>query len=116
MVDRVASGEERFEWIMPHNTVLQVWVEFGLLGLLAFGGIYLLMIHDLRQARRYGDPLRQLLAECLIASALGFIVCAMFGHLALAKIVWMLAGFAAALRRVAITPRAAPALPRLATP
>ena len=104
--DRVASGEERFEWIMPHNTVLQVWVEFGLLGLLSFAAFYVLMLNDLHQARLYGDPLRQLLAECLMASALGFLVCALFGHLALAKIIWMLAGFAAALRRVAIAPQA----------
>lgn len=105
--DRVASGDERFEWVMPHNTVLQIWVEFGLLGLITFGALYALMMHDLRQARRYGDPLRQLLADCLLASAVGFMVCALFGHLAMTKIVWMLAGFAAALRRVAIAPRVA---------
>ena len=99
---RVAAGEERLEWIMPHNTILQVWVEFGLLGVLGFGGLIVLMFHDLGQARRFGNPQCGLLADCLIASALGFFVCAMFGHLGLAKIVWLLAGYAAALRRVAI--------------
>ena len=104
---RVATGEERLEWIMPHNTILQIWVEFGLFGLLAFGGILVFMLTDLSQARRFGDPSLQLLADCLVAATLGFLVCAMFGHLALAKMVWLLAGFAAATRRVAIDAAAA---------
>jgi len=100
--ERVATGEEQLEWIMPHNTVLQVWVEFGLLGLLGFGGIVIFIFRDLWEARRFSDPSRQLLADCLVAASLGFVVCAMFGHLALAKMVWLLAGYAAALRRVAV--------------
>lgn len=117
MEGRVASGEERLEWVMPHNTVLQIWVEFGLPGIVTFGGLYLLMLGDLRMARRYGDPEHRLLAECLIGSALGFAVCALFGHLALAKIAWILAGFAAAVRRVAVAPHAeAAARPRTAQP
>jgi len=99
---RVATGEERLEWIMPHNTVVQVWVEFGLLGLLAFAGIVFFIFRDLSVARRFGDPPRQLLADCLVAALLGFLVCSMFGHLALAKMVWLLAGYATALRRVAV--------------
>lgn len=99
---RVAAGEERLEWIMPHNTILQVWVEFGVLGLLGFGSLIVLMFRDLGQARRFGNPHCGLLADCLTASALGFVVCAMFGHLGLAKIAWLLTGYAAALRRVAI--------------
>lgn len=104
MEDRAAAGIERLEWIMPHNTVLQVWVEFGLPGMLAFGTLYMLMLLDLRLVLRLGDPPRRLLADCLVASALGFLVCAAFGHLALAKIIWMLAGYTAALRRVAFDP------------
>ncbi len=59
---------------------------------------------------------QQLLADCLVAASLGFLVCSMFGHLALAKVVWLLAGYAAALRRVAVASaatrlRAAPDVP-----
>jgi len=104
---RVATGEERVEWIMPHNTVLQVWVEFGLLGLLGFGGFVVFMFRDLKQARRFGDRRWRLLADCLVAASLGFLVCAMFGHLALAKMIWLLAGYSAALRRVAVASAAA---------
>ena len=50
-------------------------------------------------------------------ASLGFLVCSMFGHLALAKMVWLLAGYATALRRVAVASaatrlRAAPGVPR----
>jgi O-antigen ligase len=106
MEDRIAQGIERPEWIMPHNTAVQVWVEFGLLGILAFSAFYLLMLRDLRLVRRFGDPPRSLLADCLVASSLGFLVCAAFGHLALAKTIWILAGYAAAVRRVAFDPAA----------
>ncbi|MDP3415505.1 O-antigen ligase [Falsiroseomonas sp.] len=99
---RVASGEDRLEWIMPHNTVVQVWVEFGLFGMVAFGGIIFFMFRDLAVARRHGGPAWGLLADCLVASLLGFLICAAFGHLALAKTVWILAGYSAALRRVAL--------------
>ncbi|MBR0671749.1 O-antigen ligase family protein [Neoroseomonas soli] len=104
MENRVAQGIERIEWIMPHNTAVQVWVEFGLPGMVAFCTLYVLMLLDLRLVLRLGDPPRGLLADCLVASALGFLVCAIFGHLALAKIIWMLAGYSAALRRVAFDP------------
>jgi O-antigen ligase len=104
---RVAAGEERLEWIMPHNTVLQVWVEFGILGLLGFAGFVAFIFRDLWESRRFGDPSCQLLAECLIAATLGFLTCAMFGHLMLAKMIWLLAGYAAAVRRVAVAGAAA---------
>lgn len=106
METRIAQGHERIEWIMPHNTAVQVWVEFGLLGMITFCAFYLLMLRDLRLVRRFGDPPRRLLADCLVASSLGFVVCAFFGHLALAKTLWMLAGYAAAVRRVAFDPAA----------
>lgn len=104
---RVAAGEERYEWVMPHNTAIQVWVEFGLLGLLAFSAFLLALLRDLRVARRFGDDGHALLSDCLLAGALGFLACAAFGHLALLKLVWILGGLAAALRRVALTDAAA---------
>ncbi|WP_428665807.1 O-antigen ligase family protein [Reyranella sp.] len=99
---RVAEGIERLEWIMPHNTVLQVWVEFGIFGLLGFVGIIVFIFRDLFEAHRFGDPSSQLLADCLVAATLGFLACALFGHLMLAKMIWLLAGYAAAVRRVAV--------------
>jgi O-antigen ligase len=106
LMQRVNEGLERLEWTMPHNTALQVWIEFGLLGFLAMGALIVFIFRDLADARRHGTEGERILADCLTAAAAGFLVSAMFGHLALSKIVWILAGYAAALRRVAITARA----------
>jgi hypothetical protein len=99
---RVATGDDRFEWINAHNTYVQLWVEFGLPGMLAFTALYGFMLLDLRLAGRTGDPRWQLLADCLVASAIGFLVCCLFGSLLLIKVAWIVTGFAAALRRVAL--------------
>ena len=103
----VASGEERVEWVMPHNTLLQVWIEFGLLGMLAFTGFLWALLRDLGTSRRLGTPAQGELADCLLAATLGFLVCAMFGHLLLLKVVWMLGGLGAALCRVSVAGAAA---------
>lgn len=99
---RVASGEDRYEWINAHNTFVHLWVEFGLPGMLAFAALYILMMQDLRRAYGSGNPRWQLLADCLAASAIGFLVCCAFGALLLIKVAWIVTGFAAALRRVAL--------------
>lgn len=101
-IRRVALGEERFEWVMPHNTAVQVWVEFGLLGVLAFTGFVLAQFRDIGTSRRAGTRGQVELADCLLAGGLAFLVCAVFGHLLLLKIVWMLGGLAAALCRVSV--------------
>lgn len=103
---RVRIGEERYEWTNPHNTVSQLWVEFGLPGFAAFSVLYLLMMRDLSLVRRRGSPRWALLADCLAAGAIGYLVCWAFGTLAFTKIMWILTGFAAALRRVALSPPA----------
>ena len=100
---RVAAGEERYEWVMPHNSILQVWTEYGLFAFLTFTLFVFFSVHDLAVARRFGSPGQRELSECLLAGTLALVVCAMFGHLILLKILWILPSFAAALRRVAIT-------------
>jgi len=99
---RVAEGEEQVEWVMPHNTVIQVWVEFGLLGLLAFAGFVWAIMRDAGISRKVGTPHQALLADCLLAAVLAFLVCATFGHLLLLKVIWILGGIGAALCRVAV--------------
>ena len=98
----VATGEDRFEWVNAHNTFVQLWVEFGLPGMIAFAALYGFMLLDLRKAGRVGGPHVQLLADCLAASAIGFLVSCAFGSLLLIKVAWIVTGFAAALRRVAL--------------
>lgn len=103
----VAVGEERAEWVMPHNTLLQVWIEFGLFGMLAFTGFLWALLRDLGTSRRLGTPAQVELADCLLAAILSFLVCAMFGHLLLLKVVWILGGLSAALCRVSVAGAAA---------
>jgi O-antigen ligase len=96
-------GDERLEWINAHNTYIQLWVEFGLGGMLAFLALLYFMVSELRTASRLGDENQKILADCLIASALGFVVCCLFGSLLLTKISWFITGLAAALYRVTTT-------------
>lgn len=107
---RVAAGEDQLEWIMPHNTILQIWVEFGLVGFVPFLVFLYCILRDLHVSGRYGSPRFQLLSDCLLAGTLGWLVCALFGHLALLKMIWILGGLAAALRRVALNEDVEPAL------
>jgi O-antigen ligase len=100
---RVAAGEEQYEWVMPHNTILQVWTEYGLFAFIAFVFFVFFSLHDLRIARRFGSPAERELSDCLAAGVLALVTCAMFGHLTLLKILWIVPGFAAALRRVALS-------------
>ncbi len=96
-------GDERLEWINAHNTYIQLWVEFGLPGMLAFAALIYFMVRELRIASRLGNENQRILADCLLASALGFIVCCVFGSLLLTKISWFITGLAAALYRVTTT-------------
>jgi hypothetical protein len=100
----VANGTDRYEWTNPHNTISELWVNFGLAGLLSYSALLLLMLHDTRLVRRLGAPRWGLLADCLAAAAIGHVVCWIFGALIYTKILWFLSGFAAALRRVAFAP------------
>ncbi|UFN49758.1 O-antigen ligase family protein [Roseomonas sp. OT10] len=100
---RVDNDEEREEYVMPHNTVVQIWVEYGLLGFIPFCAFVWFILRDLATARRHGTASQAELADCLLASTWGFLVCALFGHLAFLKSIWILGGLAAALRRVALT-------------
>ncbi len=101
-IRRVDSGEERFEWVMPHNLLVQVWVEYGLFGMLTFAAFLWALLRDTGIGRSAGTPTQALLADCLLAGMVAFLVCGVFGHLLLLKIVWILGGLAAALRRVAL--------------
>ena len=102
ILKRVAAGEEQLEYIMPHNTVVQLWVEFGVIGVTAFAAFIWGIFRDLAVTRRFGSPHLGLLADCLAAGTTGFLVSALFGHLMLLKLVWILGGLAVAARRVAL--------------
>jgi O-antigen ligase len=102
-VANVEAGIEDVHTILPHNLYFEVAVSYGLLGLSAFLAFLWCAFRDLSVAERRGDPLERDLAVALKAGLLAFTVSGMWGHILTMKIVWILAGLAAALRRVVLT-------------
>jgi O-antigen ligase len=96
----VESGREDVHTILPHNLYFEVAVSYGLLGLSAFLAFLWFAFRDLSVAEQRGDPLERDLAVALKAGLLAFAVSGVWGHILTTKTVWILAGLAAALRRV----------------
>lgn len=103
LVRSVEDGREQARNLGTHNLVLEVMVEYGLLGLIPFLAFISLVFHDLRFAARWGDADQRLLALCVAAGLIALLVCGLLIHAKYLKILWFLAGFAAAQRRVILT-------------
>ena len=101
-INNVESGKEDVHTILPHNLYLEVGVSYGLLGLSAFLAFLWCVFRDLNIAERHGDPLERDVAVCLKAGLVAFAVSGLWGHILTMKIVWILGGLAAALRRVVL--------------
>jgi hypothetical protein len=99
----VPPGHPEIHNIMPHNLAAEITVEYGLLGFLPLAAFFVWMVKDLAPARRSADPWESDLATCLIAGIIGFQVSGLLVHGKLFKILWILAGMTAALRRVVLT-------------
>ena len=99
----VEEGRELAANIGAHNLFLEISVEYGLLGLIPFVAFIALAFRDLRCAERWGNNEYRLLAICLAAGLIGFLVTGMFVHSRYLKILWLMTGLAAALRRVVLT-------------
>lgn len=94
------SGDQPAEFLRAHNLYLDVAVAYGLAGLLPLLLFYGGLLRELGQIRTNGNAADEELATALIASFIAFFVCGMGGHSADLKTFWILAGFAAGLRRV----------------
>ena len=99
----IAEGRELVQDIGTHNTFLEIMVEYGLLGLVPFVAFIVCAFRDLRCSERWGNREQRLLAICIAAGIVAFCVCGMFVHAKYLKIIWFLAGLAAAQRRVVLT-------------
>jgi O-antigen ligase len=110
----VAAGRENVHNIGAHNMYLEVGVEYGLLGLLPFVTFLVWILKDLTVVERHGDRLEQDLAVSLYACLIAFYTCGLLGHAKTLKILWILAGLTAALRRVVFTERVVEPSPSLA--
>lgn len=98
---RDISGEEPAHLLRAHNLYLDVWVQHGLIGLIPLMLAYALLLRELLQiARADADSREGELAACLLACLVSFYLCGIGGHSQELKIFWIMAGLAAALRRV----------------
>jgi hypothetical protein len=107
MREEIERGAGPPESIRPHNMYIDLAVDYGILGLAAFLWLLALLMKDLREVERAGNLEARRLAIVLQASLVVFSVCGLFGHISIMRVPWVLAGFAAALRRVTLQARAA---------
>ena len=99
----INSGREEVQNVITHNMYLELAVEYGLAGLLPFLAFVALVFYDLVRIEKSGSKADADLAVCLAAMLICFMVCAVFGSLKVQKILWIVAGLSAALRRLSIT-------------
>ena len=96
----VERGQEQVHNIGAHNMYLEIVVEYGVVGLAPFMAFLWLVLHDLMLVEKYGNQWQKDLAICLFAGAIAFYICGLFGHAKMLKCLWIMAGLAAALRRI----------------
>ena len=80
-----------------HNLLLEVWVEYGLLGFVPYMAFLIVLLKELNRLARSPDATVSDLAIAITAGLVAFFVCGVFGHLKLLKVFWLLAGAAACL-------------------
>lgn len=116
--DSIKQGYENPEDVGVHCLYLEIGVEYGLAGLIPFLLILVYSCKDLSVVETLGSDDDRELAICIAACILCFAVCGIFAHIKVLKIIWLLTGFAAALRRVVVTEAAAkrPAIAANAAP
>lgn len=110
---RDETGQEPAYLLRAHNLYLDVWVQHGIVGLALLLTAYGLLLKELAEVARIAPSRDAEMAVGIMAALLSFYLCGLGGHSQELKIFWLLAGLAAALRRVVWTTAAArgPATP-----
>ncbi|MBC7926888.1 MAG: O-antigen ligase family protein [Bryobacteraceae bacterium] len=98
MADQIDLESPEIHNTGAHNLVLEVWVEYGIVGLIPYLAFLILLILEVDRLSRSTDPFTSDLATALLAGIVAFLVCGMFGHAKSLKVFWLLAGMAVALR------------------
>lgn len=93
----VDAGREDPTNLGTHNMPLEIGVEFGLVGLAAYGIWLISFWRDTAFVSQWGPPRYRLLAICLQAALLGLLMCSLLAHMKFLKILWLVAAFAGAL-------------------
>lgn len=90
----------------PHNLVLEVAAETGVVGLIAFAALAGFVLRSLVRARRgfqlTGDREMELISVAFIIAFVGYLISSLFLHLAFPRYLWLLFAFAAALDRISL--------------
>ncbi|MBN2374996.1 MAG: O-antigen ligase family protein [Sedimentisphaerales bacterium] len=100
LANAIERGQEQVHNIGAHSMYLEVVVEYGIVGLIPFMAFLWFVLKDLMLVQKFGNQWQVDLAICLFAGAIAFYICALFGHAKTLKCLWIVAGLAAALRRV----------------
>ena len=98
----VVEGRELVSNIGPHNLELEILVEYGLVGFVFYFGIFVFAFRELTMAEKTGPPHLQILAICIKAGLIAFLVCGLLGHAKYLKVLWLLLGLSVATKRVAM--------------
>ncbi len=99
----IQRGQERVENVGTHIMYLEVLVEYGLMGMVPFVMFLWFIRTDAGVVEQIGTEEDKIVATCLTASLISFCVCALFGHIKILKILWIVAGLAAGLRHLVLT-------------
>jgi O-antigen ligase len=102
----INRGVETPENVGTHCLYLEIGVEYGLIGLIPFLLFLAASRKDLLIAEKVGTPEDRDLAIVLTACVLCIAVCGIFGHIKVLKMIWIITGLAAALRRVVLSEKA----------
>ncbi|OLC77094.1 MAG: hypothetical protein AUH78_05230 [Gemmatimonadetes bacterium 13_1_40CM_4_69_8] len=111
----------RFKSSAPHNSLLQIGAEIGVLGLILFVALLIGAFRALSRIRRGPAGEAAFLAQALIGSLVGFVVAAFFLSHAYSPFLYVLLGMSVGLAKIASPPRAPrlvarPPRPRLVSP
>lgn len=104
IADRVAGG-----WLVPHNSFLDVLIEFGIVGLALYLTAFWAVARNIRIAvqREPSDSVAIVLAACFLGMATSLL----FLSNPLARVLWVVAGALAGRSHLLVRRRAAPAKP-----
>ena len=97
IIAEVETGKEDPTNVGAHSLPLELGVEFGAIGVAAYLIWLVSFWRDLAFSERHGNAHHRVLAICMKASFIGLMVCAILAHMKFLKILWLIAGFAAAL-------------------
>jgi hypothetical protein len=97
LLEDVETGREDPMNLGAHNMQLEILVEYGLIGFIAYAWWIIAFWRDTAFAAKRGPPDYRILAICIQASLLALLACSLLAHMKFLKILWILAGFAAAL-------------------